>query len=391
MKRRDNLWQKRKGGNWYFQIRRRGQRLTFKGWTDRESTRRLMDDLKVQIARYAAGLPPAPTLRCDLMTEHLTRLGLIAPRINKTLPQLVDDYLRQLAFDGDCDEHIARVKSRLLRVITGCNFQRLTDIDTQAIIRFLERMTYERNQQTGKSSLATRRAYVLVLRSFGKWMDEQEVCDGNPFRRLRPPRIKDHQRVVVRRALSLEARGQLLAATATRRSFTQLGNRDRVGLYVAAMATGLRAEELATLTPANFDFNNAVVRQPKTKNGKRAVLPIHPVLIAPLRCYVESKAAGRPIWPGCWFRKAAEMLRSDLKAAAIPYKTEMGQVDFHSLRHTFTTSLAEAGIEASTRQRLTRHASLDQVDNYTHLPSTLVVEAMAKVAMPQVPAILGGG
>jgi hypothetical protein len=47
---------------------------------------------------------------------------------------------------------------------------------------------------------------------------------------------------------------------------------------------------------------------------------------------LAGKAQGLPLWGGNW---AAPILRRDLKAAGVPYRTAEGVADFHALRHSF--------------------------------------------------------
>jgi integrase len=66
--------------------------------------------------------------------------------------------------------------------------------------------------------------------------------------------------------------------------------------------------------------------------------------------------------------KTSEMLKIDLKAAGIEYKTEQGQADFHALRHTFGTMLALSGTSPQIAQKLMRHSNFNLTQNiYTHL------------------------
>jgi integrase len=196
--------------------------------------------------------------------------------------------------------------------------------------------------------------------------------------------------------LTNDERYRLLAATINRPiingNCVQLSNRDRVILYSVAMATGLRAEELAVLMPSNFDMQNRCLRTVQTKNGKAAVLPLHGSLVPTLEAWLATKTPSVPLWPGKWFRRAAEMLRKDLAAAGIPAVVDGERADFHSLRHTFVSMSQEAGIEASTRQKLSRHSSLAMVERYTHVPSQSIIDAVARLPLPAIPdfGALGG-
>jgi hypothetical protein len=78
------------------------------------------------------------------------------------------------------------------------------------------------------------------------------------------------------------------------------------------------------------------------------------------------------LWSGTWPLKAADMLRSDLETAReewleqaerqpdeharqeeIPFlrqDTDEGTIDFHALRHTFISNLAESGVHPRWRR-----------------------------------------
>jgi hypothetical protein len=75
---------------------------------------------------------------------------------------------------------------------------------------------------------------------------------------------------------------------------------------------------------------------------------------AALRVYLESKPAGKPVWPGTWVEKAARMLRTDLEAAGVPYVDQTADgplfADFHALRHTYITLLGRAGVSPKVAQ-----------------------------------------
>ncbi len=119
--------------------------------------------------------------------------------------------------------------------------------------------------------------------------------------------------------------------------------------------------------PASFDLEAA----PPTvaidaKNRKAETLPLHPGLAAMLAHWI---APGSPLWDGNWAKRnwAAALLRRDLKAAGIPYRTAAGVADFHVLRHSFITAMGKAGVELSVRQSLARHSDPKLTMRYTHL------------------------
>ncbi len=131
-----------------------------------------------------------------------------------------------------------------------------------------------------------------------------------------------------------------------------------------AAKTGLRASELASLTPASFnlaaDPPTVALAAAYSKHRREDVLPLQSDLAARLRQRLTERdrpqddqqvilpsdraadAKCEPLFPGTWPEKAAKMLRIDLTAAAIPYVTDAGIADFHSLRLTFISKLSLA-------------------------------------------------
>ena len=62
------------------------------------------------------------------------------------------------------------------------------------------------------------------------------------------------------------------------------------------------------------------------------------------------------------------MFQPDMEAAGVDYKDAGGRVaDFHALRHTFITNLAQGGVHPKTAQALARHSTITlTMDRYTH-------------------------
>lgn len=72
-----------------------------------------------------------------------------------------------------------------------------------------------------------------------------------------------------------------------------------------------------------------------------------------------------------WNKSGAKMLKADLETVTIPYVDEYGrQADFHALRHSFITLLADAGVHPKTAQDLARHSNVNlTMAVYTHTQS----------------------
>ena len=114
-----------------------------------------------------------------------------------------------------------------------------------------------------------------------------------------------------------------------------------------ALNTGFRAGELATLKPADFRLDVktpfVLLSAKAAKNRQETKQPVHPSLAKVLKPWLASLPPAEPVWAGAWWKKAAKLLRRDLKVAKVEPETDAGTLDFHSFRHTFITNLARTG------------------------------------------------
>ena len=199
------------------------------------------------------------------------------------------------------------------------------------------------------------------------------LCRGN----VRTDRRHD------RRALSEEEFRRLLATTSnSRRVLCGLAGPARALLYATAASTGLRASELASLTPASFSLSESPTvrcRAAYTKNGQDALLPLPPSLVAPLRAFLADKRADKPVWGKEWPKHAARTIRKDEQDAGVAYETADGFADFHSLRHLFITSLFRVGVHPRTAQVLARHSTIVLTMAIYTKPGNEAVEAVGRL------------
>lgn len=94
-----------------------------------------------------------------------------------------------------------------------------------------------------------------------------------------------------------------------------------------------------------------------TKNRQSAELPLRPAIVVELRMFLAAKhpvAAEFPNMPVV--TDVACMLGKDLAAAGIERETDVGRVDFHALRGTCLSWLADRGVPVKTLQSFARHS-----------------------------------
>ena len=136
----------------------------------------------------------------------------------------------------------------------------------------------------------------------------------------------------------------------------------RAVVYVTAAFTGLRRGELQKLEWRDIELAavNPLIRAraSTTKNGKEALLPLHPNVVQLLQSVRPATVArGDLVFKGLIPRMPR--FYSDLKAAGITPADEQGRVaDFHSLRSTFATILTLNGKPQREIMELMRHSDM---------------------------------
>jgi len=324
---------------WYIRLRLPdGRYKDYPGYTDKAATLSLAPRLIRQLEREEAGLASPE--------EN----NLLLP-----LDVLLDDFRKELASRGRTTKHIALTLSRIHRLFQQAGIKLLKDIRPQIVRDTLLRLN---------TSTETRNHYLTAIKSFSRWLWRTGRLAQDPLAGLSRWNPEPDRRVI-RRALSLEELAQLIRTTETSsRTFRGLTGSDRASLYLLAAYSGLRASELASLTSAELvlheDPPRVTVLAAYAKNRRQDTIPL-PVEVAQ---YLQKWLRSRPIipgpgvrlWPGTWARRAAVMIRQDLLEAGIAPESPAGRLDFHSLRVTYATLLARAGVNLQTAQALMRHA-----------------------------------
>jgi integrase len=207
-----------------------------------------------------------------------------------------------------------------------------------------------------------------------------------------------------RRALTIEELRRLLAAAQTGPERFGIGGAERALVYRLAVESGLRANELRSLTRGSFDLDTeepaVTVEAAYSKRRRADQLPLRPETAALLGQHLANKLPTAKAFNFPRKEDTAEMLRADLAAARakwiseatepaeraerdrssmLAYRDHAGLVaDFHSLRHTFISNLARAGVHPKLAQSLARHSDINlTMSRYTHTTRGEQHEALA--------------
>ena len=156
-------------------------------------------------------------------------------------------------------------------------------------------------------------------------------------------------------------------------------------MYLLAQRTGLRRNELYSLSPQSFELASepptVTVQAGHSKRRRTDVLPLTEEVAEAVRACLENKSPTQKLWPGGWWRRSSDMLKLDLKDAEIEAVDAAGRViDFHGQRTTFITGLARAGIAPAMAQKLARHSDVNlTLNTYTHLSVAEMAGAVDKL------------
>jgi len=133
--------------------------------------------------------------------------------------------------------------------------------------------------------------------------------------------------------------------------------------------TGLRTGDAGTLAAGNFDSGLITIRPEKTSRWKTiAQIPIHPALeeIGIKKLYNVMPTRGRR-------NSSLRRFKQVVKQLGYP-----NNVDLHSLRHSFSTRLANAGLSPDMIRLVTGHTNTNQTLNYIHPSMEMISQVMAK-------------
>ena len=176
---------------------------------------------------------------------------------------------------------------------------------------------------------------------------------------------------------------------------------DWKGAILFAYYTGARLQDVANVTWSGVDLPSKTLTYRAKKTGKIVTIPVHPELEAHLleldapdngKAFVFPRLAGM----GTGGRSGLSMTFSRIMAKAgvageVLREAKKGSrgrtvrsLTFHSLRHSFNSAMANAGVSQEIRMKLTGHMTADMNRGYTHLE--LEPLRIAISAIPSIPS-----
>jgi integrase len=156
---------------------------------------------------------------------------------------------------------------------------------------------------------------------------------------------------------------------------------DWKGLILAAFYIGARLSDVANLRWHSIDLVSEIktIRFHPRKGGGEVVTVVHPVLEDFLLSLPTPKSDDAFLFPSLaqrnagtlsnWFRKImdqAHIKHREVRKRVSKGGRSVSALSFHSLRHSFSSILANAGVSEERRMALVGHRERDTHQRYTH-------------------------
>jgi len=242
---------------------------------------------------------------------------------------------------------------RINKLVSFLEITRLKEITQESVEKYI-------NQQVklGKLSYRTINKVVGSTKSLLKWCVRTKQLPTMNGVNFIVPLNEELDRRLKRRAL---LRTELIALLTCPKIPI-----DRRELYMFAVYTGLRIDEIRNLKYGHVvGLGTGLAKielEAKFTKAKRAdVVPLMPDLEKMLIQRMKRLSHSSDTFIFHVVSSAARRMRNDLKIAGMPMTPDtQGRVlDFHALRKTFVTLLAQAGVDMRTIQQLARHSSIE--------------------------------
>jgi len=333
----------------------------------------------------------------------------------KPLSEHLSDFERALLAKGTTEKQAKLAANRARRIVEGSKLRNIANITAGKVESYISELRRGSDSEASVSE-RTSNFYLGAMNQFCRWLVSDGRATQNPITRLKKVAVTDAAR---RRPLSEEEQASLIQATEDGPERFGMSGKERALLYHLALGTGFRASELFSLTAASFDLDSnpptVALSATDTKNKRDVIQPITKELTAALKPLINQKKPSEAAFRMPKSFDTADMLREDLAAAREAWlkeakteaernereksgflkpETDQGRADFHSLRHTFGTALARAGVVPKVAMDLMRHSDINLTMRlYSHTvvaDRAKALERLPRIGRREQPAAMTG-
>jgi len=284
----------------------------------------------------------------------------------RPLEELLAAFLGDLRVLGRSEGTLAKYGN--MRVMFGrCRWSRIGHVTARSFCEW-----------RAKSGLGPRtlNSQLKDTGTFFRWMRRQRMVAETPLEFVQC--IETRRLEKFRRALTVEEAQRLIAAAPP----------ERAAVYLTALYTGLRRNELGQLTIGDLSLDGerpfVRVRAGTAKHPKDSRVELRPEVAAAVRSLLPDIV--KPSAPVFESIPRVRTFKKDLVKAGIAFEDGCGRrADFHALRDTFGTHLAVSGATPFVLKELMRHSTVQQSEKYyidaRQLPFAAALAALPKFAI----------
>ncbi|HZZ42449.1 MAG TPA: site-specific integrase [Tepidisphaeraceae bacterium] len=327
------------GKKWYVKLYdANGKQRKVKGYTEKSETMKLAARLENEKTAIQRGdLDPQLEMK---KTERA-----------KAVVTHIEEYKTFLRAKGNSTNHVSYTIRDIKQFITFSGVKHAAEITRAAVDRW--RMNL---MEQGTDSRRTINRRVGSLQAFLRQLQQTGGVTDYVLHKYPKLKVAGHAK----------RKRRSLAPAETTKLIAQCQDPERKDVYRVALLTGLRHNEIVRLTPAAIDLDRGTItvhaKDPRHKD-RIDVIPLHTRLISMMKDRTKEKGKDQPMFDVPRRGIAAKLLRADCVAAGV----DTSDVDFHALRHTFVTRLAETNVHPKIAQVLARHANVETtLSFYTH-------------------------
>jgi len=234
----------------------------------------------VQLSRWLEGVS-------EKLRDRFVKIGLLDAQRTASLKSLSkhpEDFKQSLLKKGTMEKHANLTHNRASNVIRDCKFARWGDISASHVQAFLADL-----RQPGMSA-RTYNGCLQAVKQFCRFMVQDWQTSESPLRHLKKTDERVDQRHPRRSLEPDEMRRLLEAAQAAGKRFGMTGYA-RALLYRFTAETGLRANEVRSLTVSSFDLQGRVVKVEAAdcKSRGQKILPLRADTAKELKAFFAGK------------------------------------------------------------------------------------------------------
>ena len=248
----------------------------------------------------------------------------------------------------------------------------LNEVDDNILNGYLIYLQKRDTKHLKKYSQKSINRFISSLKSFFKFLSNENLIDSNPVEKIETPRSARRLPAV----LSIEEIDQMLKQPDIT---DKLELRDRA-ILETMYASGLRVSELINLEINNVFFSDGILRI-TGKGSKERIVPVGREALHFIEKYIKdcsvnikNKFSENVLFLNFRGKKLSRMAIWDIVKKYCLKAGIKKEIHPHTLRHTFATHLLQGGADIRIIQEMLGHSDISTTQIYTHIDRNYLIE-----------------